>query len=67
MGHKVLVHVDPLGNVSIDAEGFKGQKCEEVTAVLEQSFAGIAGDRNRKPEYYESEGVGQAEKANLNF
>ena len=67
MTQRILIHVDPLGNVSIDAEGFKGQKCEEVTAVLEASFAGIAGDRQHKPEYYESEGVGQTQEADMNF
>lgn len=67
MTQKILIHVDPIGNVSIDAEGFKGSKCEEVTAVLEQSFAGIVGERNHKSEYYEPENIGQTEKADMNF
>ena len=40
------------GSIQIDAVGFKGSDCEAATKFLEDAL-GIAGQRQRKPEYHQ--------------
>ena len=58
---KVNVTIDPMGNVTIDAEGFKGQGCVDKTMPIEQVFqqTGRQSRRTYKDSYTESEGVAQ--------
>jgi hypothetical protein len=52
---KILVTVDPLGKVTIEAQGFSGSSCEAATAGLEAALAGGSGmERTFKPEWVES-------------
>ena len=48
----VEVCVSPDGAIQIDAVGFKGSDCEAATKFLEDAL-GIAGQRQRKPEYHQ--------------
>jgi len=43
MTKRITITIDPLANVSIDAEGFKGSDCTEATKALEKAVAGPGG------------------------
>lgn len=58
---KVIIKIDPMGTPTIEAEGFTGGKCAEVTAGLERAFGGGLDGRTLKPEYY-TEGDEQQEQ-----
>ena len=48
----IEVVVSPIGEVSIEAIGFKGADCEQATAYLEEALGAISS-RQKKPEYYQ--------------
>lgn len=49
---KIKITISPIGNPTIEAEGFYGQGCAEATKNLEQVFSG-GGEtvREYKPEW----------------
>ena len=49
----ITVIVNPVGEVQIDAIGFKGADCEKATAFLEKAL-GITLTRKRKADYYQA-------------
>jgi hypothetical protein len=49
----IEVVVSPIGDISIEAVGFKGADCEKATKFLEQAL-GVSTDRQRKPEYHQT-------------
>lgn len=48
----IEIIVSPIGDISIDAVGFKGADCEKATKFLEEAL-GIAGQKQKKPEYHQ--------------
>lgn len=44
--------VSPIGDISIDAVGFKGPDCEKATKFLEEAL-GVVGQKIKKPEYHQ--------------
>jgi hypothetical protein len=48
----IEVTVSPIGDITIDAVGFKGADCEKATRFLEEAL-GIVGARQKKPEYHQ--------------
>ncbi len=48
----IEVTVSPIGDILIDAVGFKGADCEKATRFLEEAL-GIAGQKQKKPEYHQ--------------
>ena len=48
----IEVTVEPTGGVIIEAVAFNGADCEKATAYLEEAL-GAAGQRTKKPEYYQ--------------
>ena len=50
MKRTVEILVSPMGDISIDAIGFKGADCEKATAYLEQAL-GVVAAKTKKPEY----------------
>jgi len=48
----IEVTVSPIGDITIDAVGFKGADCEKATRFLEETL-GIAGPKQKKPEYHQ--------------
>ena len=48
----IEVTVSPIGDITIDAVGFKGADCEKATRFLEEAL-GIAGQKQKKPEYHQ--------------
>jgi hypothetical protein len=47
----IEVIVSPIGDIQIDAVGFKGADCEKATRYLEEAL-GVVNDRVKKPEYH---------------
>jgi hypothetical protein len=47
----IEIIVSPLGEIKIDAIGFKGADCEKATRFLEQAL-GVVSKRVKKPEYH---------------
>jgi hypothetical protein len=52
MNRTIEIIVSPLGDISIDAVGFKGPDCEKATRFLEKAL-GVAGQKIKKPEYHQ--------------
>jgi len=48
----ITVIVNPVGEVQIDAIGFKGADCEKATAFLEQAL-GTTLTHKKKADYYQ--------------
>ena len=48
----IEVTVEPTGSIVIEAVAFKGADCEKATQYLEEAL-GVAGQRTKKPEYYQ--------------
>jgi hypothetical protein len=48
----IEVTVSPIGDITIDAVGFKGADCDKATRFLEEAL-GIAGPKQKKPEYHQ--------------
>jgi len=53
MSEEIIVNIDPEGGFSIDAKGFKGKTCTEVTKFL--SDLGSVKNTNLKPEYRQAD------------
>ena len=48
----IEVTVESTGGIIIEAVAFKGADCEKATQYLEEAL-GVAGQRTKKPEYYQ--------------
>jgi hypothetical protein len=47
---QVIIEIDKIGNVNIDAVGFQGTACEDATRPIERAL-GLVKDKQKKPEY----------------
>ena len=52
MKRSIEVTVSSMGDILIDAVGFKGADCEKATRFLEEAL-GVAGPKQKKPEYHQ--------------
>jgi hypothetical protein len=52
MKQTIEVIVSPLGEIQIDAVGFKGADCEHATQFLEEAL-GVVQQKQKKPEYHQ--------------
>lgn len=54
---RIKITVDPLGNPTVEAEGFNGMGCEAATKAIEDALAGKGGgfERVMKPEAFNEE------------
>ena len=50
MAEQVVVTIDKIGRVDIDAQNFQGTGCVEATEQIEIALGGIQ-KRDKKPEY----------------
>lgn len=51
MSRKILVRVSPVGEISVEAEGFQGKGCEAATKAIEDAL-GKPRERTRKPQFW---------------
>jgi hypothetical protein len=52
MNRTIEIIVSPIGDIQIDAVGFKGPDCEKATAFLEQAL-GVVGKKLKKPKCHQ--------------
>jgi hypothetical protein len=52
MSKSIEIVISPIGEVQIDAVGFKGADCEKATKFLEEAL-GIICQKQKKPEYHQ--------------
>ena len=48
---QIIVDIDVIGRVNIDAQGFTGKSCTEATEQIEIALGGVQA-RKEKPEYH---------------
>lgn len=54
MSRRILVRITPTGEISVEAEGFRGKGCEAATKAIEDAL-GTPGNRTRKPDFWRQE------------
>jgi hypothetical protein len=51
MSRRIHVKVSPTGEITVEAEGFKGNGCEAATKAIEDAL-GKPRERTRKPDFW---------------
>ena len=51
---QIIVKVGPIGQIKIEAVGYKGQSCKKATEALEKAL-GLVKSSEKKPEYWQAE------------
>ena len=51
MSRRIHVRVSPFGDITVEAEGFKGKGCEAATQAIEEALGRKTG-RTRKPDFW---------------
>jgi len=51
VSRRIHVRVSPIGDITVEAEGFQGKGCEAATKAIEDAL-GRPGKRTRKPDYW---------------
>jgi len=51
MSRRIHVKVSPTGEITVEAEGFKGNGCEAATKAIEEAL-GKPRERTRKPDFW---------------
>ncbi len=51
MSRRIIVKVSPIGDISVEAEGFQGNGCEAATKAIEEAL-GKTTTRVRKPDFW---------------
>jgi hypothetical protein len=54
VSRKIHVRITPAGEITVEAEGYKGNGCEAATKAIEEAL-GKPGTRTRKPEFWRQE------------
>jgi hypothetical protein len=48
---RIHVRVSPMGEITVEADGFQGNGCEAATKAIEEAL-GKPGERTRKPDFW---------------
>ena len=51
MSRRIHVKVSPLGEITVEADGFQGKGCEAATQAIEDAL-GKPRQRTRKPDFW---------------
>jgi hypothetical protein len=51
VSRRIHVRVSPFGDITVEAEGFKGKGCEAATKAIEEALGRKTG-RTRKPDFW---------------
>jgi hypothetical protein len=54
VSRKIHVRITPAGEITVEAEGYKGNGCEAATKAIEEAL-GKSGCRTRKPDFWRQE------------
>jgi Protein of unknown function (DUF2997) len=58
MPKQIFIDIDPQGNVTVEADGYKGKGCEAATKAYEQCL-GKTTQRTKKPEWQQQASANQ--------
>jgi hypothetical protein len=58
VSRKIHVRVSPIGEITVEADGFQGNGCEAATKAIEDAL-GKPGVRTRKPDFWRQSSVNQ--------
>jgi len=58
MSRRIHVRVSPVGEITVEADGFKGNGCEAATKAIEDAL-GKPRERIRKPDFWRQSSVNQ--------
>ena len=62
MSRRIHVRVSPIGEITVEADGFQGKGCEAATKAIEEAL-GKPRERTRKPDYWRQSQRGQHQQA----
>lgn len=62
MKESIEITLNPDGTVKIEAQGYKGNTCEQATAFLEEALGMSKTNRRKKPEYHQTNKTGAQQK-----
>ena len=51
MSRRIIVRVSPVGEITVEADGFQGKGCEAATKAIEEAL-GKPRERTRKPDFW---------------
>lgn len=51
MSRRIHVRVSPIGEITVEADGFQGKGCEAATKAIEEAL-GKPRERTRKPDFW---------------
>ena len=51
MNRRIHVRVSPIGEITVEADGFQGKGCEAATKAIEEAL-GKPRQRTRKPDFW---------------
>ena len=54
MSRRIHVRITQAGEITVEAEGYKGNGCEAATKAIEEAL-GKPGTRTRKPDFWRQE------------
>ena len=58
MSRRIHVRVSPIGEITVEADGFQGKGCEAATKAIEEAL-GKPRERTRKPDFWRQSQRGQ--------
>ena len=58
MSRKIHVRITPAGDITVEADGFRGKGCEAATKAIEEAL-GKLGTRIRKADYWRQSQTGK--------
>ena len=51
MSRRIHVRISPIGEITVEADGFQGKGCEAATKAIEEAL-GKPRERTRKPDFW---------------
>ncbi len=48
---RIQIRISPIGEITVEAEGFQGKGCEAATKAIEEAL-GKPQNRTRKPDFW---------------
>ena len=55
---RINVRISPVGEITVEADGFQGKGCEAATKAIEEAL-GKPRERTRKPDYWRQQNRNQ--------
>jgi uncharacterized protein YuzE len=62
MAQEIFIDIDEQGNVKIEAAGFEGTACKDMTKAIEDALGEVTSVK-KKPEYHRTRAATRTTKA----